>query len=628
MEKNDTPLNRIILIGNGFDIAHGMKTKYKDFIENFWMQQYEEANHFNEWKIVNGRFFFENNFFELESPQYKKYTDISSLKGEITRYKNNFLERIEQVRIILNWVDLEELYYRELLNCLKIEKVNNDAYVVSPIKKLNEDFNCIKDRFNAYLTNKIKIGEKIDEIDGHIRKGMNKGGKILFLNFNYTNTETLYFIEEKDDIIHIHGEIDPKAENPIIFGYGDELAVDFKDIENTNRNEFLENAKSIKYLETDNYDRLLEFIDKGAYEVFIFGHSCGNSDRTLLNTIFEHPNCKKIKPFYHQKSATEDDFSEITKNISRNFTGSKDSKSNLRKLVEKKKGCVPLYYEGKIKSDLEEFLNDKFVEIDGEKVGYKLIKKGAESASIAIGKYRIGKLQVTQEFYMQIMGVKNPSHFNGPESEEHPVENVSWYDCLKFCNALSDKYKLTPYYKYTEEKDIEIHPYDYICKDENGEPANGFRLPTEAEWEYAAVGGMKALGKKLNTLKITNEYNNLTKDDYEKLEKKLYAGYLAESDDEKTVIEKLKEYAWFGEDWDEGSTHIVGKKTPNELGICDMSGNVWEWCEDWYSDHHSNRVLRGGSWSNYAGSCSVANRGYGAPGNRSNGFGFRLAVSL
>ena len=598
-EQEEKTVNRIILIGNGFDLAHGLKTRYVDFINKFWENQIIEANEFQNWKIETGHFVFENKFFGLKCKNYKKYTDISALKQDISYYRNSFLERIERTRIITNWVDLEELYYRELLNCLKIEKQNNDAFVVSPIKKLNEDFESVKLNFKLYLENHIVkeiTNEKfISEIAQHIWKVKNNKtqlyddflGKVLFLNFNYTATEKLYTkkkgknneknihaeIDAINQVIHIHGVVKQAGieddDNPMIFGYGDELAVDFKDIENTNRNEFLENAKSIKYLETDNYDNLLRFLNEN-YEVFIFGHSCGLSDRTLLNTIFENEHCKKIRPFYHKESAEIDNFSEITRNISRNFTREANAKSDLRDKVEKKKLCSPLYYYEKMKVDLKEFLKEKFIEIDA-------------NPEQKINKFFIGKHQVTQAFYIQMMGCKNPSDFNG---HNLPVERVSWYNCIEFCNNLSDKYQLNKYYN--------INGSDVTFNSD----ANGFRLPTEAEWEYAAIGG-----------KASKNYK--------------YSG-----------SNKLDDVGWYSQNSGR-ETHKVRDKQPNELGIYDMSGNVWEWCEDkcdWKDGEivtnpsGADRVLRGGSWNGNAECCAVSYRRCFTPGYRDYDVGFRLVL--
>ena len=145
---------------------------------------------------------------------------------------------------------------------------------------------------------------------------------IMLLNFNYTNTANQYVQAHHPifEINHIHGELS-KPES-IIFGYGDELDENYKKISNLNDNEYLANFKSIKYLESDRYRKALQFMDAAPYQVFIMGHSCGNSDRTFLNTLFEHKNCVSIKPYYY-KNGEKDNYLEIVQNISRNFTDMK-----------------------------------------------------------------------------------------------------------------------------------------------------------------------------------------------------------------------------------------------------------------------------------------------------------------
>ncbi|GAL00771.1 hypothetical protein JCM19314_1808 [Nonlabens ulvanivorans] len=174
--------------------------------------------------------------------------------------------------------------------------------------------------------------------------------EVLRLSFNYTLTEDLYFDSKKYlrsdwkqpkyiKPIHIHGSIHKKDDNPIIFGYGDELDDDYLDIEKLDDNRYLENIKSVKYLDRNNYKRLLEFVNSDQYQVVIMGgHSCGNSDRTLLNTLFEHDNCVSIKPYYHQKEDGTDNYSDIVRNITRNF----NDKQKLRDRVVNKQYCEPL----------------------------------------------------------------------------------------------------------------------------------------------------------------------------------------------------------------------------------------------------------------------------------------------
>lgn len=162
--------------------------------------------------------------------------------------------------------------------------------------------------------------------------------QVLLLNFNYTTMADLYLPEGSAfQVNHIHGELE-NDDNPVIFGYGDELDEDYKTISNLNDNAYLTNIKSIRYLETDNYRRLLSFVDSAPYQIYIMGHSCGNSDRTLLNTLFEHRNCVSIKPYYHLKEDGTNNYIEIIQNISRNF----NDMQLMRDRVVNKSYCRPL----------------------------------------------------------------------------------------------------------------------------------------------------------------------------------------------------------------------------------------------------------------------------------------------
>ncbi|MFW5627728.1 MAG: bifunctional serine/threonine-protein kinase/formylglycine-generating enzyme family protein [Candidatus Cloacimonadaceae bacterium] len=209
---------------------------------------------------------------------------------------------------------------------------------------------------------------------------------------------------------------------------------------------------------------------------------------------------------------------------------------------------------------------------------------------VIISSFLISRYQVTQEQWNNIMN-KNPSNFKG---DSLPVEQVSWCDAIKYCNKLSIKEGLMPCYSGSGD--------NIICNWE----ANGYRLPTEAEWEYAARGGQKSADN-------------------------MYAG-----------SDVLKEVAWFNDNLGD-RTQFVGKKNPNELGIYDMSGNVWEWCWDWYSETYykesskinprgpsvgAYRVLRGGSWVSYEQYCRNASRYQLNPRRVLFTVGFRLATNL
>jgi len=189
---------------------------------------------------------------------------------------------------------------------------------------------------------------------------------------------------------------------------------------------------------------------------------------------------------------------------------------------------------------------------------------------VKLNDFAIGQTEVTQELWEAVMGT-NPSNFRGSKL---PVEKVSWNDCQTFITKLN---QLT---------------------------GKTFRLPTEAEWEFAARGG--------------NQSNGYT-----------YSG-----------SNTIDDVAWYSDN-SESKTHVVATKAPNELGLYDMTGNVWEWCQDWYgSDYYSSsvinnptgptsgsyRVLRGGSWDYIDTRCRVANRGYGAPTSSVYRIGLRLAL--
>lgn len=173
----------------------------------------------------------------------------------------------------------------------------------------------------------------------------------LWLNFNYTPTvdmytkvlNTDYYDYYGDNIqIQVHGRLDSKT-NLVNFGFGDEMDDEYSNIEKKNDNEYLRFIKSFQYLQNSNYKKILEFINSQNFQVYIMGHSCGLSDRTLLNTIFEHENCKSIKIFFHEYSKltdgeTRDNYTELLQNISRHF----NDKQLMRRRIVEKDLCEPL----------------------------------------------------------------------------------------------------------------------------------------------------------------------------------------------------------------------------------------------------------------------------------------------
>lgn len=415
-------MNRIIIVGNGFDLAHQLATRYEDFINWYW----EEWGHllatsmnrnltdglcsFRLKKDVElaGWYYVWGWHYHISTRDYPLQDLVRYAKTdtEVCNFDMHSIFFTEICKSIeeKGWVDIEAEYYRML----------NSVYLSSP-QKLNEEFAIVRTKLIEYLTsvqdtnindsivnqatrecmmapfcaNEISIEgrakwneflkcriedeylldiiklygesearkrvrqvsefkkaqrEQIDNmgigsINGNeLPSAMLYPDRIMLLNFNYTKTADMYMPvdEHHFPINHIHGHLD----NPdsVIFGYGDELDNKYQEISSLNNKELLKNIKSIRYLEDVNYRNVLEFVESAPYQVYIMGHSCGASDRTLLNTLFEHPNCVSIKPFYYQNDEGQDNYIEIVQNISRNFSNAQ----KMRDRVVNKTFCQPL----------------------------------------------------------------------------------------------------------------------------------------------------------------------------------------------------------------------------------------------------------------------------------------------
>lgn len=195
--------------------------------------------------------------------------------------------------------------------------------------------------------------------------------------------------------------------------------------------------------------------------------------------------------------------------------------------------------------------------------------------TVSIEPFLLAKFAVTQHLYFEITDAK-PSTFAG---SQRPVENVSWQEAASFCNSLSLKYGLTPCYVFAKENEEVI----FDCS------ADGFRLPTEAEWEYACRAGTSGI-----------RYG------------------------------KLDRIAWY-KDNSERTTHDVGKKEPNAWGLYDMLGNVWEWCSDLYDTdvYGSYRIFRGGGWCDEERSVMATTRRRSHPLKfKIDDLGFRVARNV
>jgi hypothetical protein len=402
-------VNRIILIGNGFDLAHGLKTSYADFIDWYWGEWGKRLLHggsrleedglvsfkLNDkisgisWASIWGWYVRRNNPFEPWDEN--EILKLAKNNRELCDYviTSPVLEELCMQLKERKWVDIENVYFKHLSNDFEEpEKVNFELSVIrnrlidylkevqdscpkelvkanikkmmlAPFEKSDFAINAM-DSWKSMLQrrvdcpNEVLLGlissylnqdrvwiecnriesfyrdnseriksngiESIEE--SRIPRGFFLPDRVLMLSFNYTNIADSYFPHvDRLSVNHIHGELsNPES---VIFGYGDEMDENYKKLSNKNDNEYLNNIKSIKYLESPNYRNLLDFIESDTYQVYIMGHSCGNSDRTLLNTLFEHKNCVSIKPFYYIRKDGTDNYMELVQNISRNFTDMK-----------------------------------------------------------------------------------------------------------------------------------------------------------------------------------------------------------------------------------------------------------------------------------------------------------------
>jgi len=225
---------------------------------------------------------------------------------------------------------------------------------------------------------------------------------------------------------------------------------------------------------------------------------------------------------------------------------------------------------------------------------------------VTLSGFYIAVYEITQAQYRAVTGY-NPSEFiSQDEAGSYPVENITWFDAVEFCNRLSGQEGLKPVYAITGRKPAAGYPVEDAQVTADWK-ANGYRLPSEAEWEYAAKGG-NGMGPYY-----------------------VYSG----SNDAGSV-------AWYNDSPQCAAiSHPVGKKKPNGLGIYDMSGNVWEWCWDWYDEYTNTsvtnpkgpssgpgRVIRGGSWSFSDTVIRIAYRNFFMPAMSQGLLGIRLVRTM
>jgi hypothetical protein len=397
-------MNRLILVGNGFDLAHGLKTSYKDFIiwylvDSFGNMGYSPKVHRDELLQIKfsdynsciskinankqGSFNFRlekddifncirNHFEQQTIKKFLSIYDSDSLTFITSENNDSFIENYNsndpiQVNITspflrslivncqdCNWVDIENEYFDHLKAC----KEKDNSFNKEKVKQLNSEFAFLKQKLEAYLIlqqeqanieiipelfkaidEKYKISD-FEPIMGYedakFRLNYDKSVKeikhnLYFLNFNYTDTVQKYLdklnttptVFLKKEVNYIHGQLNSLG-NPIIFGFGDEHDKQYSTFEEYHNNQLFEHIKSYQYLKTPNYRNLINYLNSGDYQVFVMGHSCGLSDRTMFKEIFEHENCKSVRLFHYNN-----DFHDKAINVSKHFS----NKGHMRKLI-------------------------------------------------------------------------------------------------------------------------------------------------------------------------------------------------------------------------------------------------------------------------------------------------------
>lgn len=290
-------MDSILLIGNGFDLAHDLKTDYKSFIKHVIEENIRDEEKYSDLIVL-----------PRNIANYEQFEKADFIHNSAT---NDFFKKVLLQLKRKNWCDFETFFFHKLV------EIKEDP------RRLNSDLEIIKHHLEDYLTTESKYAEKIP----HMQSLLDSFEEIpIIITFNYTSTLNLYFNENyirNTEIIHLHGELN-NNQNEIIFGYSanDE---DEQQLVDKNNSEFLRNIKAFSYPYFDNFDKLDNLLNQESDLVLrVIGHSCGMSDHQILNKLFTHDSIEKIQIIYHQ---SKEDFFQKTTNIRR--IGGKESFSKI-----------------------------------------------------------------------------------------------------------------------------------------------------------------------------------------------------------------------------------------------------------------------------------------------------------
>lgn len=393
-------MNKIILIGNGFDLAHGLKVKYTDFLNNVIEERVKNPNREQSLFEIRKTYPYENPLDEFEvdyskspitnySLLKKKNKSVRSIDNRVSEFfkvslkNNDFFNKLLVDLEIESWGGFEQAYYDSLTDIERLSKkafshvmadseqryIKQGDWFKGKVKKLNQDFQEIKEEFIKYLKTHMdevfkriqpmqsfnqwflspkfdhKKEEQLNPNSPFIEDSKLKPNRVLVLNFNYTQLpEKIYGVGSESNValenywvINIHGEVDNQEGNPIIFGYGDEMHESYSRLEDYG-NITLEHFKSFQYAKTANLHKVEAFVESDIFQVDILGHGCGKCDRVLLNYIFEHNQCNRIRIHYH---GDKKEYDNIYMNLSRHFSLNKKQEMRSKVIEVRNDHLIP-----------------------------------------------------------------------------------------------------------------------------------------------------------------------------------------------------------------------------------------------------------------------------------------------
>lgn len=365
-------MNDIIILGNGFDLAHGLATGYKDYVKEMIIDSSRLLNPVpiyptSPFRLRNIpiRFTYEGRPVGPYLFEQKQNDELAALYLQVARHNkcrlSDFIQRIIEDFGNKGWVDLEDAYFSFLPKITLQGK-----YDRKDVETLNEEMKRLGESLCKYLATleRPAPSEDVRTLFEQIKRGQieraweqarnynfariagtrvyaeqmeERLSGITVLTFNYTDTcEVLYkdvltikvkdvsncslVGELKDGIpptfIHIHGSL---KEEDIVLGYGDETTDKFRELEDANDNELTKYFKSFYYMQNPRYRQFFEVLERGPFRLHLMGHSCGLSDRVLLSSIFNHPNLEDVRIYYHDRGKDDNDYFQLCQNISRHF---------------------------------------------------------------------------------------------------------------------------------------------------------------------------------------------------------------------------------------------------------------------------------------------------------------------